>query len=745
VRLSGPASYILTLSLTACGVPAVQVFDDPDSGSNLQNGGTGGGAGEMPTPDAGGLCECATGWVCIPSTGGCVRDEPVTTEEPDAGLSPPCTDGDVVSCGVSKLGECQLGTATCAGGRYGACMGNVDPVAELCNGRDDDCDGLVDDALPDSTCGLGECRRTQASCIAGVPHACTPGAPAAETCNGLDDDCNGTPDDNLMSLSCGTGACARSVASCAMGQANTCTPGTPSAEVCNGSDDDCDGQTDESLGSSTCGTGACQRTVQNCVGGAPQSCTPGTPGTETCNDADDDCDGQTDEGLGSLTCGMGACARSVPACAGGAPQSCTPGTPGAETCNGVDDDCDGQTDESLPVLTCGLGACLRMTPSCAMGMPLTCVPGMAVPELCNGADDDCDGQTDEALGSTTCGTGACQRTVQNCDNGAPQMCLAGSPATETCNNTDDDCDGQTDEGLGNLNCGVGACARSVPACTGGVAGSCTPGSPGTETCNGIDDDCDGTIDDGVCAPVAMCPAGSTVNANTTVNLTTSASSPQGRPITCAWTVVSRPASSSGTFSAPSSCGSSTYFADVVGSHVLQFTVTDSLGVSSSCQVTITVNPIGDLWIELTWDRNNDMDLHLQHPSAGNSHNANSWGFSALGYDCYYGDTNPAWDNAGVADDPSLDRDDISGRGPENIRINTPRTNHDYIVGVHMYSWAASPQAVNATVKVYCSGVLATTRSLSFNVSKRMWVVGNIRFASNGTCTFTPDGFTFNLP
>src|SRR6185295_5987108 len=175
---------------------------------------------------------------------------------------------------------------------------------------------------------------------------------------------------------------------------------------------------------------------------------------------------------------------------------------------------------------------------------------------------------------------------------------------------------------GNATCGLGACARSVPACTNGVAGVCTPGSPSAETCNGVDDDCDGQIDDGVCAPVSTCPAGKTVGANTSVTLNTSASSPSGRAITCQWSVVSRPSTSSGTFGSPTSCTSSTYFADVVGTHTLKFTVTDSAGVASSCTVDVVVNPLGDLWVELTWDRANDMDLHLQHPSGGNNHTAN---------------------------------------------------------------------------------------------------------------------------
>jgi len=44
-------------------------------------------------------------------------------------------------------------------------------------------------------------------------------------------------------------------------------------------------------------------------------------------------------------------------------------------------------------------------------------------------------------------------------------------------------------------------------------------------------------------------------------------------------------------------------------------------------------------------------------------------------------------------------------GPENMRVNSPLTTHDYTVGVHMYSWGASPTPVLATVKVYCGGSL----------------------------------------
>jgi hypothetical protein len=118
---------------------------------------------------------------------------------------------------------------------------------------------------------------------------------AAEACNARDDDCDGVVDDNLGNTVCGVGACARTVNNCADGVPQTCTPGTPTSEACNGLDDDCDGSADEGFGTTTCGIGACARTVENCSGGLIQQCLPGSPATESCNGLDDDCDGMTDE------------------------------------------------------------------------------------------------------------------------------------------------------------------------------------------------------------------------------------------------------------------------------------------------------------------------------------------------------------------------------------------------------------------------------------------------------------------
>jgi hypothetical protein len=84
---------------------------------------------------------------------------------------------------------------------------------ETCNGRDDDCDGTVDDGLsrscypgPAGTAGRGVCRPGTEACAAGAWGTCAGAVlPRAETCNQLDDDCDGTIDDGACPLDGGTG------------------------------------------------------------------------------------------------------------------------------------------------------------------------------------------------------------------------------------------------------------------------------------------------------------------------------------------------------------------------------------------------------------------------------------------------------------------------------------------------------------------------------------------------------------
>jgi len=233
-----------------------------------------------------------------------------------------------------------------------------------------------------------------------------------------------------------------------------------------------------------------------------------------------------------------------------------------------------------------------------------------------------------------------------------------------------------------------------------------------------------------CGVTALCPAAVTVGANSTVTLNTTVMA--SGPTTCAWAVGMRPTTSSGNFAAPASCTSTTYFADVVGTHVVNFNVNDGLGGTAQCSTPITVTPNGDLWVELTWNRNFDIDLHLLHPSAGNPTVASSW--MNRPWDCYFANRTPTWGSTQTS--PSLDRDDTTGTGPENTRINTPQPGVTYTIGVHVYGGTIGA-GVTSTVKLYCGGSLVTTQTRFQNASKDMWVVGDVVFGTVSPCQFTP--------
>jgi hypothetical protein len=223
--------------------------------------------------------------------------------------------------------------------------------------------------------------------------------PSTEVCDGVDNDCDGVVDENFVSTptSCGVGACAATGATSCVGGVVTdsCTPGTPAANdaTCNGIDDDCDGAVDENFVSTptSCGVGACASTgATACVGGTvTDSCTPGTPASNDslCNGIDDDCDGPVDEEFVSTptSCGIGTCASTgTTSCTGGAViDSCTPGKPSGEVCDGLDNDCNGTVDDGNAA-TCSDGNVCTSNDSCLNG---SCV-GNAVPNCCS-VDSDC--------------------------------------------------------------------------------------------------------------------------------------------------------------------------------------------------------------------------------------------------------------------------------------------------------------------------------------------------------------------
>jgi hypothetical protein len=165
-------------------------------------------------------------------------------------------------CSTGLPGVCDPGTLFCTGGAL-VCEPDASGNPETCNGVDDNCDGSIDEGfgLGDAcSAGTGECFATGVLVCSGdgTMSVCdaVPGTPQPEVCDGLDNDCDGVPDDGNP----GGGA------SCSTGLSGVCEAGTlictggglacvqdvgPTTEVCNGLDDDCNGAVDDNAADAT--------------------------------------------------------------------------------------------------------------------------------------------------------------------------------------------------------------------------------------------------------------------------------------------------------------------------------------------------------------------------------------------------------------------------------------------------------------------------------------------------------------
>ncbi|MCB9697402.1 MAG: putative metal-binding motif-containing protein [Alphaproteobacteria bacterium] len=424
-------------------------------------------------------------------------------------------------------------------------VGTIHPGAvERCDGVDQDCNGVADDAAVDAhtvwldadgdgygdqaltACGLppgtadrdGDCNDADPDTYPGAPERC--GDAFRQDCSGADPaDCDrdGFPapadcDDDPTHP-----------------QAPLVHPGA--AEACNGWDDDCDGLVD---------------------GDDPDV------GPTVLADWYADFDG---DGFGSglpvvtATCDPPPHAASNSLDCDDTRPTAHPGA--AEACNGLDDDCDGTPDDGPTV---GVPTYWYDADGDGFGDPLlarrdTCTPpGLAwvtvagdcrdddptvspsAAEICDAADNDCDGLVDGAdpnLSAATWyadadgdGYGVDGLTVQACTRPAGRAPLGGDcadadpdrhpGAAETCNGgVDDDCDGVADDFDPDLQGAVllyrdadgdrfGDPTTSAMRCVAGpdwvvddsdcddALAAVNPDA--REVCNGVDDDCDGQTD-----------------------------------------------------------------------------------------------------------------------------------------------------------------------------------------------------------------------------------------------------------
>ncbi|MBN2724748.1 MAG: SUMF1/EgtB/PvdO family nonheme iron enzyme [Deltaproteobacteria bacterium] len=471
---------------------------------------------------------------CYPSAPGCVAS------------------GDTYVC----KGECSAGVSICTDNSWSACSGFSIPQGEVCDGKDNDCDDEIDEGLGTTSCGVGVCAKTVDNCKDGAVQLCDPmdGA-STEICDGLDNDCDGLVDEGLSQVcysgpegTAGKGVCRQGVKICQEGEFGDLCPGevVPGVETCNGQDDDCDGLTDEDLvrncytgGELTEDVGLCHGGTQTCSSGGWGSCDGEVvPAVEICDGYDNDCNGFIDD-MGTITCGLGECNHTINVCSEGTIQTCNPLQDASdEICDGLDNDCDGQVDglyrECFPTEETGCvfnettllwvceGTCSpgqEMCPVDGSGDWGSC-EGSVVPqqEICDGLDNDCDGDTDEDLieycyppGSgenTGCieqgdGTwlcdGECTVGTRTCNGGSWTGCDGVvTPTSEICDGLDNDCDGEIDEdipGMGEPCGGVGVCAPGTRICDNGVVVCDGGGEPQPGLCDGLDNNCNGLVDE----------------------------------------------------------------------------------------------------------------------------------------------------------------------------------------------------------------------------------------------------------
>ena len=358
---------------------------------------------------------CPAGYSCSEreSVEGVVSNQCVIDSEAGCACSPLAIEQQAItSCVVeNEFGQCE-GTRSCGEDGLSPCSGD-EPLAEICNGQDDDCDGLMDDeACPvGQACGCDESGDCACSCGEGLT-LCGDVCVSLQTdplhCGSCDLTCEAP---GVAEAACVDGIC--KVITCEPGLTKTddvfetgcgCTEET---EICDGKDNDCDGLVDSF--SESCDT-ICGAGTKTCQAGVWTECD--APDAVVCMDYT-----------------AGNCEEK---------EQCEPCSDAPEeTCNGIDDNCNGLEDEGF---SCKSGQ-TKTIPCGACGQQELICENCAWVEvgLCEGEGQCIPGaETTESCGigcgvqNGTCND-ACQWDFDVCQE-PPSPCLPGDVETDSCGN-----------------------------------------------------------------------------------------------------------------------------------------------------------------------------------------------------------------------------------------------------------------------------------------------------------------------
>lgn len=230
-----------------------------------------------------------------------------------------------------------------------------------------------------------------------------------------------------------------------------------------------------------------------------------------------------------------------------------------------------------------------------------------------------------------------------------------------------------------------------------------------------------------------------------VKLNASSSTVSGGTVTYTWQLVSQPPGS--TTSLLGTGVQVSLQTLVSGVYGVSLTVKDAAGCVGTLLVNINVVPAGDIHVELTWaEAYGDIDLHYTAPGASFCDDGRGdlsyldigsppdWGCSNASCSPRPGNGNSGgWHPDGVAlDDASLDHDDLSGYGPENVTQKQPfdsPAGKPYRIYVYYYG-ANGGGTAHPTVHVYLKGALTNTFKLTSGIKDgQLWYVGDIDVTS----------------